>query len=56
MGRMALRGQRSEEVYVICRVYNLGKENLNVQIFVDPHAHRDHRLAFEAQTWTVTLR
>ena len=54
MGRMALEGRVSDEIYLICRVYNLGKENLNAQVFVDPYAHRGRRLAFEAQTWTVT--
>lgn len=48
-------GQASDEVYVIFRVYNLGKENLSVQIYVDPEAHRGTDLAFAEHTWTVTL-
>jgi hypothetical protein len=52
---MALvQGQVSEKIYVIFRVYNLGRDNLNVQIYVDPEAHRGRNLAFAAHTWTVT--
>lgn len=47
-------GQISEKIYVVFRVYNLGKENLNVRIFVDPEAHRGAGdLLFEEHTWTV---
>ncbi|PVH80366.1 hypothetical protein DL98DRAFT_628772 [Cadophora sp. DSE1049] len=41
------------QVYIICRVFNLGKESLNVTIYVYPEAHRrSGDLVFEAQTWT----
>ena len=55
MQDMALvEGQVSRKIYIICRVYNLGRENLNMKIYVDPEAHSGRSLAFEAHTWTVT--
>ncbi|KAH7411292.1 hypothetical protein BKA64DRAFT_378000 [Cadophora sp. MPI-SDFR-AT-0126] len=48
-------GEIVPRVYIICRVFNLGKENLNFKIYVDPEAHRrTGGLVFEAQTWTVS--
>ncbi|KAF4634009.1 hypothetical protein G7Y89_g4107 [Cudoniella acicularis] len=50
-------GQTSESIYVIFRVFDLGKESMNVKIYVDPEAHRlRDGLMFESQTWTVTPR
>ncbi|KAE8447535.1 hypothetical protein EG329_010665 [Mollisiaceae sp. DMI_Dod_QoI] len=46
-------GRATGKIYIICRVYNLGRENLNVRIYVDPEAHRGRTLAFETHTWTV---
>lgn len=40
MEEMALRGQVSEKIYMICRVYNLGKEALNGKLYVDPDVHK----------------
>jgi hypothetical protein len=55
MQNMALvEGQVSERIYVIFRVYNLGRENMNVKIYVDPEAHRGRSLEFSAHQWTVT--
>lgn len=52
-----VEGRVSREIYVVCRVYNLGRENLNVKIYVDPEAHnRDGSLVFESHSWTVTPR
>jgi hypothetical protein len=52
---MALvQGQVSEKIYVIFRVYNLGRDNLNMKIYVDREAHRGMNLAFAEHTWTVT--
>ncbi len=48
------RGQVSEEIYVIFRVYNLGRDSLNMRIYVDPEAHRGRDLEFAEHTWTVT--
>jgi hypothetical protein len=56
MEEMALRGRVSEKIYMICRVYNLGKEALNVKLYVDPDAHRDQALVFEPQSWSVIPR
>ena len=56
MEEMALRGRVSEKIYMICRVYNLGKEALDVKLYVDPDAHRDQALVFEAQSWSVIPR
>jgi hypothetical protein len=47
--------QTSEKIYVLFRVFNLGKENINMKIYIDPETHRrSNTLLFEAQTWTVT--
>lgn len=58
MQRMTLTpGQSAGEIYIVCRVYNLGRDNLNVKLYVDPEAYRlRNELAFEAQSWTVTPR
>lgn len=53
MGDMALREQVSEKIYMICRVYNLGKETLDVKIYVDPYVHIGRSLEFEEDGWTV---
>lgn len=47
-------GQISQKIYVIFRVYDLGKESLNVKIYVDPEAYRrGGSLEFTQHTWTV---
>jgi hypothetical protein len=48
-----VEGRVSGKIYVIFRVYNLGRETMNMQIYVDPEAHRGRTLAFKAHTWTV---
>jgi hypothetical protein len=52
MEKMALREQ-SEKIYMICRVYNLGKETLGVKIYVDPYAHIGTNLTIKENGWTV---
>jgi hypothetical protein len=56
MQEMALQeGQVSNKIYVVFRVYNLGRESLNVKVYVDPEAHhRQGSLEFAQHTWTVT--
>jgi hypothetical protein len=49
-----VEGQVSRQIYVIFRVYNLGKENMNVKVYVDPEAHRGRNLVFAVHQWTVT--
>jgi len=48
-----VEGRASEKIYVIFRVYNLGRETMNMQVYVDPEAHRGRTLAFTEHTWTV---
>ena len=58
MGRQALTpGQTSPEIYVIFRVFNLGKQDIGMRILVDPKG-LDGRgeLEFEAETYTVFQR
>ena len=44
---MALvEGRVSERIYIIFRVHNLGRENLNAKIYVDPESHRGRSLMF----------
>jgi hypothetical protein len=59
MQRLALvEGQVSNKIYIIFRVYNLGRDSLNVKLYVDPEAHRRQgnrgSLVFAEHTWTVT--
>lgn len=53
-----VEGQVSNKIYVIFRVYNLGRDSLNVKLYVDPWAHRRQgnrgTLVFAEHTWTVT--
>jgi len=44
-------------VYIIFRVFNLGRNNMSVKLYVDPEGHRLRGdLLFEPQTWTVKPR
>jgi hypothetical protein len=48
-------GRISNKIYVVFRVYNLGRDSLDVKVYVDPEAHRRQgSLAFASHTWTVT--
>ncbi|CAG8949950.1 hypothetical protein HYFRA_00004281 [Hymenoscyphus fraxineus] len=55
MQEMELQGgNATNRIYVVFRVYNLGRDTLNVKVYVDPEAHRRQgTLAFAQQTWTV---
>jgi hypothetical protein len=55
MQNMALvDGEVSPKIYILFRVYDMGKDTLNVKIFVDPEAHRRGRsLTFIEHTWAV---
>jgi hypothetical protein len=45
---------KQSEVYVIFRVYNLGKPNMAVKVYVDPERLRsDKKLRFTTDKWTV---
>jgi hypothetical protein len=50
-------GQTAPNIYIIFRVFNLSRDNLNVKLYVDPEAHRLRGdLVFESQNWTVRPR
>jgi hypothetical protein len=52
--RALVEVQVSNKIYVIFRVYDLGRDSLNVKIYVDPEAHRRGlSLEFTQHTWTV---
>jgi hypothetical protein len=55
MGRVAFAAQWPvEEVYVIFRVHNLGKENMGVRIYLDPESLRvQGQLEFSAESYSV---
>jgi len=54
MQTKALRpGRTSAEIYVICRVYDLGKDSMNWKIYVDPEAHRQRNALVFTSSWTV---
>ncbi len=56
--RALVEGRVSNKIYIIFRVYNLGRESLNLKLYVDPWAHRRQgnqgALVFAEHTWTVT--
>ncbi len=55
MQELALvQGRVSLVIYVIFRVYNLGRDSLSMRVYVDPEAHRGRDLAFAEHTWAVT--
>jgi hypothetical protein len=59
MQNLALEeGQVSNKIYIIFRVYDLGRDSLHVKLYVDPEAHRRRgnrgTLVFAEHTWTVT--
>lgn len=42
------------EVYIILRVFNLGKSNMGMRLYVDPATMADSgELIFEAESYTV---
>lgn len=44
------------EVYVILRVFNLGKKDMDVQIYADPATmEKNGELLFEGESYTVTV-
>ena len=43
------------EVYVILRVYNLGRRDMDMRIYVDPYTmSREKTLKFQAESYSVT--
>jgi hypothetical protein len=54
MGRMRLGNQASKEVYIILRVFNLGKNNVDMRLYVDPAGMEDKgELEFTSESWSV---
>lgn len=49
-------GHTSARIYIICRVYDLGKDSMNLKIYVDPEAHRQRDALLFAANWTVRPR
>jgi hypothetical protein len=42
-------------VYIILRVFNLGQDNMNARIYVDPESLRqEERLRFTPESYSVT--
>ena len=56
MHRMALDPENpAAEVYVILRVYNLGRRDMDMRIYVDPATlKREKKLTFQAESYTVS--
>lgn len=55
---MALpNSEAANKIYIIFQICHLGREGLNVKIFVGPDAHkREGSLVFDNHTWTVIPR
>ena len=46
--------RRTESVYVVFRVFNLGEDDVGLRVLVDPESMRQREeLAFTAETWSV---
>ena len=44
------------EVYVILRVYNLGRRDMDMRIYVDPYTmSREKKLIFQAESYSVSV-
>ena len=44
----------TRSLYVVFRVFNLGKDSVGLRVLVDPESMRQREeLAFTAETWTV---
>jgi hypothetical protein len=49
--------RRTESIYVIFRVFNLGNDSIGLKVLVDPESIRQRgELAFTAETWSVVAR
>lgn len=46
--------EASGDIYVIFRVYYLGRDDMGLEIYLDPERLRSQgRLAFTAEAWTI---
>lgn len=46
--------ERQDSIYVVFRVFNLGKSSMGCAIYIDPDAMRvKAALNFRAETWSV---
>ena len=54
---MALDSENpTTEVYVILRVYNLGRRDMDMRIYVDPATmKREKKLIFQAKSYSVSV-
>lgn len=49
-------GRRTENLYVIFRVFNLGSDSVGLKVLVDPESMRQRgELVFTTETWAVTI-
>ena len=47
-------GSDAAEIYVVLRVFNLGKPNMGMRVYVDPeYLRQESKLEFTAESWTV---
>lgn len=50
-------GGNSNKIYVVFRVYNLGRDSMSLRIYMDPEQLRlNEELDFTAETWSVVPR
>lgn len=52
MQRMKLGAHASDEVYIILRVFNLDKRNIDMRLYVDPAGMEDKELKFTPESYT----
>ena len=46
--------QSASQIYMIMRVYNLGKDDMGLEVYLDPEALRqNNRLRFTAESYSV---
>lgn len=53
MRGMKLGTHASKEVYIVLRVFNLDKENIDMRLYVDPAGMEDRELKFTPESYSV---
>lgn len=50
----AIDAENRDTIYAIFRVYNLGRDDMGLKIYIDPESLRlSEQLGFTAETWSV---
>ncbi|KFY37775.1 hypothetical protein V494_04632 [Pseudogymnoascus sp. VKM F-4513 (FW-928)] len=54
MRRSVITDENRDEIYIIFRVYHLGRKNMGLEIYLDPETLKiDKKLSFREESWSV---